>query len=81
MALIRSSMTDLDIDEPIQNAICNKLNEYLNNSRGKRTGILSFFAPYCLRNDYWKFTKNIGGEICDFGLSDSFPDVYDKLTI
>jgi hypothetical protein len=51
-----------------------------NGEHYNRADTVSFFAPYSLNQHYQKFTKNIGGEICEFGLRNAFPNVYDKLT-
>lgn len=77
---IRRVFTQLGIDKIEQDKACAKLSEYLYDKHGRRTNTLSFYAPYSLSQDYWKFTENIGGEICKFGLSDNYPDVYAKLT-
>lgn len=49
--------------EPEFDSLLSCLMPYLNDIRGKRTGLLSFFTPYYLAADYDKFTENIGGEV------------------
>lgn len=77
---IRRIFTQLGIEKNEQVKGCTKLREYLNDKHGRRTNTLSFYTPYSLSQDYSKFTENIGGEICEFGLSDNFPEIYAKLT-
>ena len=47
---------------------------YLKNAHGHRTGLIAFFAPGYLSNEYDKFVGNVGGEVAEFAFYDR-PDV------
>lgn len=76
---MRSVMTGLNIDESEQIKMCISLQKYLDSGQDTRVGMLSFFTPVSLSQEYGEFTKNIGGEICKFAMSDIHNKVYDKL--
>lgn len=75
---MRYTMAELGIDQSEQLKVCGKLKTYLEDGQGSRVGILSFFSDISLSQDYGKFTKNIGGEICEFALSENHNNVYEK---
>lgn len=64
-----------------QAAAFNIITEYLDNEHGNRTNQICFFTPYSLCQEHSKFAKNIGGEICEFGLKNNLPHVYKLLTL
>lgn len=76
---MQSVMTELRINESEQVKVCKTLDEYLKSGQDTRVGMLSFFTPVSLSQEYGEFTKNIGGEICKFAMSDIHNKVYDKL--
>lgn len=78
---MQSVMTQLRINVSEQVKVCKTLHEYLENGQDTRVGMLSLFTPVSMSQEYGEFTKNIGGEICKFAISDIHNKVYDKLVI
>lgn len=76
LADLKMTLSELGVTIPVQLGVCKELNDYLCNKYGMRTGLLALFAPFNRRDEYAKFFRNIGGEICEFGLPSKFPEVY-----
>ena len=78
---LKGLFSSLGITASEQEAAFSKLTVYLDNKHGDRTNQICIYTPYRLCQNHSKFTENIDGEICEFGLKDSLPDVYERLTL
>lgn len=77
---LSATLSELGIPYHVQLDVCKELKNYLSNEHGYRTGLLALFSPFSRREEYKKFVRNIGGEICEFALKNKFPRVYSSLT-